>query len=69
MQIWKWAYNFQSIALPSSESDIWVWIRGPLRVDSGSLSSTIPQNVGRRAGRLGGGVLCQMTFIFLNDSD
>ena len=38
-------------------------------MNSGSLSSTIPPNAGQRAGRSGGGVLCQMTFILLNDSD
>lgn len=45
MQMGKWAYNFQSIALASSEIDLWFRIRR-LGKDSGFLSSIILKNAG-----------------------
>lgn len=46
MQMGKWAYNFQSIALASSEIDLWFRIRRTLGGNSGSLSSIILKNAG-----------------------
>lgn len=53
MQMGKWAYNFQSIALASSEIDLWFRIRRTLGEKSGSLSPIILRHAGYEVRRVG----------------